>query len=161
MCVALGTACSTSSKLARWRFSGLNGGRKTQAKDIGSNVWKQNLETGKGSDCVCVCVVVIFSLFALLLLHVITIITRISHPPLTVNSAAAETVSTSVWTIHTYFPECFSWMFLTIRSPAKPWWRSKTKRFRKSPRPWSLAEAGIPPTERACWLIVFVVAEEQ
>lgn len=144
MCVALGTACSTINKLAWWHFSGVNGGRKTQAKDIGSNVWKQNFETAKGIDClrVCVCVqiksshiwegwqkgqrvVVIFSLFALLLLHVITIITRISHPPRTVNSAAAETVSTSVWTIHTYFPECFSWMFLTIRSPAKPWWGSK------------------------------------
>lgn len=43
--------------------------------------------------------------------------------PLTIKSAAAETVSTSVCTIHTYFPECFSWMFLTIRSPANPWWQ--------------------------------------
>lgn len=40
--------------------------------------------------------------------------------PLTIKSAAAETVSTSVCTIHTYFPECFNWMFLTIRSPANP-----------------------------------------
>ena len=43
--------------------------------------------------------------------------------PLTIKSAAAETVSTSVCTMHTYFPECLSWMFLTIRSPANPWWQ--------------------------------------
>lgn len=40
--------------------------------------------------------------------------------PLTVSSAAADTASTSVCTAHTYFPECFSWTFLTIRSPASP-----------------------------------------
>lgn len=37
--------------------------------------------------------------------------------PLTVRLAADDTLSTAVCTTHTYFPLCFSWMFLIMRSP--------------------------------------------
>lgn len=39
--------------------------------------------------------------------------------PLTIRSAAAESLSTLVCTMQTYFPACFSWMLLIIKSPAE------------------------------------------
>lgn len=39
--------------------------------------------------------------------------------PLTMRSAAADSWSTLVWTVQTYFPACFSWMFRIIKSPAE------------------------------------------
>jgi len=39
--------------------------------------------------------------------------------PLTIRSAAADSLSTLVCTMQTYFPACFSWMLLIIKSPAE------------------------------------------
>lgn len=46
------------------------------------------------------------------------------HPclPLTMRSAAEETLSTPVCTMQTYRPLCFSWMFLIITSPEELCW---------------------------------------
>lgn len=42
--------------------------------------------------------------------------------PLTIRSAAADSLSTLVCTMQTYFPACFSWMLLIIKSPAESCW---------------------------------------
>lgn len=62
--------------------------------------------------------------------------------PRTMRSAADETLSTPVCTIQTYFPLCFSWMFLIIKSPDELCWKNKkgmnTLFFRKHKESWKL-----------------------
>lgn len=37
--------------------------------------------------------------------------------PLTVSVADSEALSTTVWAVHVYRPECFSWVLKMLRSP--------------------------------------------
>lgn len=37
--------------------------------------------------------------------------------PLTVSVADSEALSTTVWAVHVYRPECFSWVLRMVRSP--------------------------------------------
>lgn len=37
--------------------------------------------------------------------------------PLTISTADSEALSTTVWAVHVYFPDCFSRVFKMVRSP--------------------------------------------